>query len=335
MPVDPRTKEAENRPLQLELIDNPSRLCEFRTEWERFVRSVTTATPFQTPEWLFTWWAHFGSGRPQVFVFRADGETVGVVPCFLHVWKGRRQLTLIGSGITDYLDPPLDHRWSTAIVEVLGSYLTRRTEWDVCDWQDLSSASPLAILGQAREDTPCSRIRLATTFDDFLSARPKDLRRNLRRCRGKARSLDELHFEVSRTAEPELVTSLIDLHRERWRKTGECGMIEANRAAGFLRAAAETLATSGILRIFALRLQQQIAAIIMALRNSTTIFGYLSAFDPCFERFELGHELVARALEYAYSQHYCWWDFLRGEEQYKFDWGAERIAKSRVIIERR
>jgi hypothetical protein len=64
------------------------------------------------------------------------------------------------------------------------------------------------------------------------------------------------------------------------------------------------------------------------------MFGYLIAFDPFFDRLELRHELVAQALRFAYSRHYAWWDFLRGEERYKFDWGAERIAKSRVIIER-
>jgi CelD/BcsL family acetyltransferase involved in cellulose biosynthesis len=325
---------SENGPVQLELIDDPTRFYEFQTEWERFVSRVTAATPFQRPEWLLMWWAHFGSGRPQVFVFRRDGETIGVVPCFLHDWNGRRQLTLIGSGITDYLDPLFDPRWSTAIIEALGNYLTRRTEWDVCDWQDLSSGSPLRVLGVPREDTPCSRIRLTTSFDHFLAARPKDLRRNLRRSQQKARSLGELRFDVSQTADAELVTALMDLHRERWQKTGECGMIEVNHAAEFLRAAAEALAISGILRIFTLRLDERVAAIIMAFRNTTTLFGYLSGFDPRFERLELGHELVAQALQHAYSQRYCWWDFLRGAEQYKFDWGAERIAKSRVIIER-
>jgi hypothetical protein len=48
----------------------------------------------------------------------------------------------------------------------------------------------------------------------------------------------------------------------------------------------------------------------------------------------LGHELVAQALQYTHANQYRGWDFLRGEEQYKFDWGAERIAKSRVIVER-
>jgi CelD/BcsL family acetyltransferase involved in cellulose biosynthesis len=258
-----------------------------------------------------------------------------VAPCFLHDWNGHRQLTLIGSGITDYLDPLLDHRWSAAIVEALGDHLTKRAEWDICDWQDLSSGSPLRGLGLAREDTPCSRIRLAASFDQFLAARPKDLRRNLRRCQLKARGLGDLRFDVSRTADPELLTALIDLHRERWQMTGESGMIEANRAAGFLRAAAEALADSGMLRIFTLWLNQRIASIILAFPNGTTIFAYLSGFDPYFERLELGHELVAQALRYAHSQQYCWWDFLRGEEQYKLDWGAERIPKSRVIIDRR
>ena len=39
------------------------------------------------------------------------------------------------------------------------------------------------------------------------------------------------------------------------------------------------MAGSGMLRIFTLSFQDRVAAIILALRASTT-FGYLSAFDP-------------------------------------------------------
>jgi hypothetical protein len=39
-------------------------------------------------------------------------------------------------------------------------------------------------------------------------------------------------------------------------------------------------------------------------------------------------------LEDAHRHGYRYWDFLRGEEPYKFDWGAQTIAKCRLILER-
>src|SRR5205823_10922824 len=124
--------------------------------------------PFQTVEWLLTWWSHFGSGRPHVLVFRQADETVGLIPCFLHQWNGRRQLTLMGSGISDDLDPVIERRHVPAVLELLTGHLTETPEWEVCDWQDLSADSPLAALGAATEDTPCSRLALPPNFETFL-----------------------------------------------------------------------------------------------------------------------------------------------------------------------
>ena len=89
----------------LEVIENTARLREFEPEWSRFVARVSPATPFQMPEWLATWWSHFGSGDLRVMVFRQGAEVAGVLPCFRHEWNGRRQLTLVGSRVSDYLDP--------------------------------------------------------------------------------------------------------------------------------------------------------------------------------------------------------------------------------------
>jgi CelD/BcsL family acetyltransferase involved in cellulose biosynthesis len=285
-------------------------------------------------EWLLTWWSHFGSGRPHVLVFRHGSETIGVVPCFLHEWNGRRQLTLMGAGITDYLDPVLDRRHCTAILDLLAGHLRSNSDWDVFDWQDLSADTSLAALGAATEDTPCSRVALPTSFDAFLDSRPPYLRRNLRYCEKKAAALGALEFSVTERPESQLVEELIELHGARWRESGEPGMIAANGSADFFRDVAAALAKRDMLRIFTVRLDGRVVAILFGMRNETTIFGYMTAFDPAYKKYGFGHELLARALRYAQENGYRWWNFLRGEEAYKFDWGAELIAKRRVIVER-
>jgi CelD/BcsL family acetyltransferase involved in cellulose biosynthesis len=316
--------------LKFDVLEDAGGLSAFRPEWSRFLERVPPASPFQSPEWLITWWSHFGSGRLRTLVFREDGEVTGVLPCFLHEWQGRRQLTLLGSGVTDYLDPVLPDR----AVASIGDALRKWSDWDVCDWQDLSRETPLAALGTVRDEVPASAVRLSGGFDDFLAARPKDLRRNLRRYREKAEAIGPVTFDVCKSAEALLLDALIDLHRARWERLGESGMIEANRSAGFVRDVAEVFAARGMLRFFTVRFAGQIAAILLALRNESTVFSYLSAFDPQFEAFGFGRELLARAFEYAFANGYQRWDFLRGEEPYKFSWGAEPIARCRVITER-
>ena len=320
--------------IELELIENLARWREFVPEWRKLLDEVPPPTPFQTPEWLLTWWLHFGSGKLQVLVFRSEGRAVGVLPFYLHYWNARRQLTIIGSGLSDYLDPVLDPQYSSAILDALRAYLEWNSKWDVCDWQDLSAGTPLAALARAGADTPCCALVLGASFEEFLAARPHGLRRNLRRYRDKAEAIGTVRFQVAETAEPLLLDSLIDLHRARWRRSGEPGVIDLNGAADFIRAAATAMANARALRIFTIQFKDRVVAILLALRNHTTLFSYLSAFDPQYETFGFGRELLARAFEYAHENNYGYWNFLRGEEPYKMDWGAQLIPKCRLTIER-
>ena len=205
---------------------------------------------------------------------------------------------------------------------------------DVCDWQDLSVETPLQALGEASDDTPCSQIRFGRSFEDFLTERPKDLRRNLRRYKEKAEALGKVRFAVTSGADRELLDTLIELHAARWQRSGQAGTIESNHAAGFLRTVAGILARRDCLRIFTMHFKARTAAIVLAFHNETTIFSYLSAYDPEYERFGFGRELLLQALHYAQRRGYTRWNFLRGEEPYKFSWGAERIPKRRVVVER-
>jgi CelD/BcsL family acetyltransferase involved in cellulose biosynthesis len=240
----------------------------------------------------------------------------------------------MGSGISDYLDPLLDPRCGDAIIATVRAALASWSDWDICDWQDLSRDTPLEALGNATEETPCTEMTLGTSFEEFLAARPKDLRRNLRRYREKAEALGSLTFEVSQCADSRRLDALIELHHVRWAKSGEPGMIEANRSEAFLREIVNILAPLGRVRLFTLCFAGRIAAIILALCDETTIFPYLSAFDPQYETFGFGRELLAQALRYAHDNGYRRWNFLRGTEPYKFSWGAHILSKCRVVIYR-
>jgi CelD/BcsL family acetyltransferase involved in cellulose biosynthesis len=178
-------------------------------------------------------------------------------------------------------------------------------------------------------------VDITNSFDEFLAARPKDLRRNLRVYHKKAEAIGKVEFQVADTADSELMDALVALHHARWATEGETGMIEANRSEAFLRDdAAAQLGPCGSLRIFTMRFAGRIAAIILAFCNQTTIFGYLTGFDPVHEKFGFGRELLAGGLRYAHEGGYRQWDFLRGDEAYKFAWGAKAVARCRVVIRR-
>ncbi|MGH9638546.1 MAG: GNAT family N-acetyltransferase [Bryobacteraceae bacterium] len=319
----------------LEVIESASGLGAIRSEW-----SSLACNPFQSPEWAFTWWRHFGSGRLHTLVFRKADRISGIVPAFLHRWNRRRQITLIGSGITDTLDPPIDPRCQEEVLNTLGAHLSSDTNWDVCDWQDLSIDTPLRRIASdslhiaVNSDPECAAASLPETLEEFWGARSKDLRRNVRRYREKAENRGALTCEIACDARPELVNGLIALHEARWRARNQPGMIAANRSAPFLSDIAQEFARQGILRLFALRFEGELAAVIFAWLYRGTLSFYMSGFQPRFEWFSPGQLLLSECLRYSYEHGCRKWDFLRGTEAYKLAWGAQPAPKCRVVITR-
>src|SRR5579884_3684377 len=135
-------------------ITNANAWQEIAAEWTALIDRCVSATPFQRPEWLLPWWRQFGSGEMAVLAFRAHGRLVGHLPAFIHHWEGCRRVTLIGNGITDYLDLAAEPEYADECARLAFQWLWRHRErWDLCDWQDLRADSPLLTVRFSELDT--------------------------------------------------------------------------------------------------------------------------------------------------------------------------------------
>lgn len=316
--------------MTLEVITEIGRLRAIEPQWAKLVENTPAATPFHLPAWLLTWWEHFGSGSLHVLAFWNSEELAGIVPCFRHNWEGKRQLTLIGSGISDYLDPILPEE----VLPILQLHLDEYADWDICVCQDLSASTLLQKLNGAavEPEMQCSETLLEGDFEHFWETRSKDLRRNQRRYSQRARATGTVDFQSEDEAAPELLNALIRLHTARWKEQGEPGMIAANRSEAFLRAVAGKMAGQDLLRFFAVRFRGEIAAIVLCFRYKNKIYAYMSAFDPDYEALGFGRTLLFEAFRHAYLEGYDAWNFLRGDEPYKASWGAIPMERCRVIL---
>jgi CelD/BcsL family acetyltransferase involved in cellulose biosynthesis len=111
-------------------------------------------------------------------------------------------------------------------------------------------------------------------------------------------------------------------------------MIEANSSAEFIREMVTNFSARGLVRYFTLNFRGDLAAIILAFRYRNKIYSYLSALDPNYEILGFGRTLLYDAIRHCYQQGIEAWNFMRGDEHYKFSWGANRIPKLRLQIQR-
>lgn len=325
--------------LRVEEVATTAALEQVRPEWERLFAGVPSATPFQAPDWLIPWWRHVGEGALLTLAVRDAAALVGLFPFYIYTRpeSGERALFPLGIATTDYLDALVLPGWEAAAMATAFRHLAaRRASWDLCDWPQLRPGSPLLETltppgwdSRVEPAEPCPALRLPASFAALHGRVSGKTLRDLRAHRRRAEQSGHLRWELAEgdTIGPTF-DALLRLHAARWATRDEAGVLASPAVQAAHREALPGLQRAGLLRLHALRLDEEIVAVIYALadppgRSDRRVYFYLSGFDPGLERLSPGLLLIGQAIEAAIAEGALLADFLCGREAYKYFWGAE------------
>src|SRR5436305_8331510 len=87
--------------VRIEQITSEIAMDRLVPEWRVLWQRVPDATPFQSPEWLMSWWGCFGNGAPFVLTARADGQLIAVLPLYQLEEAWCCKLLRIGISLSD------------------------------------------------------------------------------------------------------------------------------------------------------------------------------------------------------------------------------------------
>lgn len=322
-------------------MDEITSLAQLETlapEWQQLWERCPRATPFQTPAWLLAWWRHLGHGRLWSLAYRREGRLAALAPLFVYTdADGCRRLLFLGTSISDYLDLLADPAGEADACQVIWDYLRQRSgEWDLVDWQELSECSTgrrhapaEAVLEPCAE---CPVVALPSTAEAFLDGLPSGLRRNVRRYREQLERTGTITFETAGDCSV-LLAEFFRLHAERWAVSGEGGMVADGRMRRFHDDAARGLAACGLLRLHALRLNGEVAAVVYSFLAKGRAYSYLGGFSPDLAKFSPGTLILRYSMEQSILEGASEWDFLRGREPYKYQWGAVDRINVRCVCQ--
>jgi CelD/BcsL family acetyltransferase involved in cellulose biosynthesis len=304
--------------MNVEPISDRTRLEQLRPHWSALYHRCPWATPFQSPEWLLAWWDVFHPGEIQSLAIHDGGRLVGLAP----LYRGEDGIQrFLGAGISDYLDILAEPGTgaATAVVQNCQN----------ADLMELRAESPLLAARTASGvSSVCPVLR--------LPARPGyNLRRNVQRYGKRLAREGQVAYEaVGGEPWPEYLEALFGLHGARWEARDEPGGVFADpRVRQFHRGVAPGLAARAWLRLFGLRLDGTLVAVMYTFLEAGRAYFYLSGFAPELSRFAPGVLLLNFALETLAAEGTREADFLRGRESYKYQWGAEDRPNYRLRIE--
>ncbi len=329
----------------IEILTRESDLLRISDSWRRLLQRCPYASPFQSPDWLIPWWKHFGVGKLLTPVIHDAEELAAIAPWYIHAAPDgvTRQVSFIGIGISDYLDVLIGHKAipvdAASLIRTLEKF---REHWDECDFFGLRSGSPLlmataspALRAEIEPHIPCPLVSLPTTFPDYLGSLASVHRRKaLRECRILEEQGDLYLDLVTIDTLHENMEDFFRLHTAWWYKRGKPGMLADPKVQAFHHEAAEGLQKSGVLKFYRLILNGETVALLYGLLWKKRFYSYLGAFDPEMERYSPGVVILLKVIEKCIMQGVEEFDFMRGQEKYKYLWGAKDRMTWRLRIKR-
>jgi len=312
---------------QLEEITSLRDLEALRGDWSALCDRSPRTTPFQRPEWLLSWWRAFPPGEPWVLTVRRKGRLAALAPFLIYRNEGRRTVAFCGGGLSDYCDVVTDPEFEDESTgELLSHLAVNRERWDVCDLEPLPGESPLLRAGppgfHARtEPRDVCPILLPEAIHTRQLA-------NLRKYRRKAEALGKLELKTADEGSwEEMLDVLLRLRAARR------PMPDADRLRAFHSEAAAGFLARGALDLYLLCLDGRPMAALHGFREKRTLFCYMQGFDPEWARLSPGVMVVGGVVEDAIRGGVERIDFLRGQEDYKYWWGAVDRETFRRVLE--
>lgn len=323
------------RGLESHVIDTDGAFEGLAGEWDDLQRRVPNSTPFQSPRWLLPWWHVFGNGHPCVSLLRQDGRLAGILPLYVYEGRSGRKLIPIGAGVSDYLDALLEPQLGSPAAEILLKAALdcgQSHGATACDLPEIPECSVLRNLSgptgwQAlwQEDEICPVLRFPKEAIELEDVLPSHLCRKLRMNRHRAERRGGWSVEVATTDTlGRLLKDLARLHEARWVSRGFPGGVLADSTVlAFQAEVAPQLLSAHMLTLQALRMERRYVACCLALlAGSDRLFLYLSGFDPEFAHESPGSILLGEVIGTAMAEGRREIHFLRGNEAYKYSWGA-------------
>jgi len=322
-------------------------------EWNALLAESISNVPFLRNEYLSAWWQTRGGGEWETaelatVTARQEGALVGVAPLFLATYPDEEPaLLLLGSlEISDYLDLIVREKDLAEFLPGLLDFLAANEEiaWTSLEWFNVPEASAsLAMLQSETEKRgwnfklepfrPVVSVPLTGDFDTYLAGIDKkqrhEIRRKMRRAAEYGLPVRWYILEDENRLERDMEEFLNLMARDE-EKAFFLNPIMREQMMLTARAAWK----AGWLQLAFLEVDGKKAAGYLNFDYQNRILVYNSGLDQQFLELSPGWVLLGHLLQWANEHKRTVFDFMRGDEDYKFKFGGNQRFVMHVQVKR-
>jgi CelD/BcsL family acetyltransferase involved in cellulose biosynthesis len=329
-------------PITVTALRDDGQIHEHAAAWRALLNDSPSCCPFLSPDWLGAWWGIYGQDR-ELLVLLAEraGELVGLAPLYIDTARTLggvplRELRLLGDRDvgSDFLDIILRKDSGEDALAAMLDYLRQNETWDRMILCDVPAASEtLRLLGDAAkrhlplwQTAPaqtCPFLPMPASFDEFLDLPDLTYKHAIRKAVRKLEKRRAVEFELTSAPsdQDERLESFFRLHQERWQAVQRAGSFARDEKRQFYRSASAALGRQGWLRLSTLKVDGQPVASAFGICHANVYYGLQTACGLEGQKLKAGNVLAYKLFETLFGE-VKEWNFMRGNELYKYQWGC-------------
>ena len=322
-------------------------------EWNSLLESSASRVPFLRFNYQKIWWLTLGGGEwnqadLNLVAAYQDGKLAGIAPLFFSKnHEGRPALLLIGSiEVSDFLDVIVAPENLPNFMDGLLDFLSSGDlpAWEVLDWCNILEESPtLAVVEAAAkkkgwqflsERLQCApHIPLPGNWEDYLAGLDKKQRHEIRR---KTRRLEEsqLPYKFYSVEDPKELDSEIDAFFNLMVQDGQKANFLTPPMQDFMREVIRNAFDENSLQLAFLEIDGLKSAAYLNFTNQNRTYVYNSGLDRTWTEYSPGWVLLSYLIKNAIQKQVGYFDFMRGDEDYKYRFGGINRFVMRMVVER-
>jgi len=334
--------------MTIELIQSKQELHSLGDEWNSLLSLSASHVPFLRYEYISNWWDSGGGGEwidgnLIVIIWRGSDNTLkGIAPLF----QVDNRLLFLGSyEISDYLDFISPPKLLPTFINHLFEYLkTGYTSWETLDLYNLLDNSPsLPILhaAAAKENwqfsqeilQPAPSVLLPNSWEEYINSLDDRYRQEIERKNHKADGYF-LPIDWYITDKDQDLDQELDDFLELMANNKAKAAFLTEKMKSQMKNSALDAHKEGWLQLAFLTVGDIKAAGYLNFDFDGKIWVYNSGINSIFENISPGWVLLSRLISWSIQAGRTEFDFMRGNEPYKYHFGGKDKNVLRVQIQK-
>jgi CelD/BcsL family acetyltransferase involved in cellulose biosynthesis len=334
-----------------EVCRNPEQFYQMADDWNPLLQDSSANSVFLTWEWVKTWWQFFNwdSELWVITVHNYYGELVGIAPLVIKNQRrlsglNNRQLVFLGHGLAapDHLDFIIRQGYEDQVSRIFTTLIREeRQQWDEINFQGIKPDS--IVVSELISDLihphkfvtehDCPYLLLPENWETLKSSLSSSMRYNLGRFERRL-DKDYPHSVSFKQVEDldQFMPVLFELHTRAQNRKNNAGLFSHKLMQDFHKEIATIFIKNDWLRCYTLDVGQNSIAALYCYQYNGTVSFYQSGFDLFWKIYSPGTLIMMHAIKQAISEKNKVFDFLRGSEDYKYNWTKKNYSNLYVSI---